>query len=513
MKKRVAVFLSLCFILMSTGCGQRDVISKEESDVVHVQESQSVENSEASSDDSIDTSTSDEPEQSTESDQSTEPEQEEVINSEPTLAWDEEGEEILRRLSIADLSKAEKKDITEEWNTVVQIAELPEYDITMYGYNDEEYHDRGVAIQIGEDVNYFDWYYTSSRRIMPELFWDDAKKQLQVALNIYTGTGASAQELHILQQYETGTLADIELNIMEYETLLGERLDFSYDEETQLLTLFDKENNAQLTRVDVSWLEGMRVEHVGAGEISYFRLGEQIWLVFTPGYLVEGWATPQFDNMPELEVELNLTNVEEGTFELGEMRKVGIGETCFDVVMAETGIDFGEYDGYSVQLIMTEGQFYTEEETAPAVGVYDENYDGNYILQVRNVDGKIIDKISLNQDWGYADYFPASTINFPGEFELYIRDYNEDGFPDFTVGTAGSYGMNIFKLYSVIDDEIVNIGHLTDCSKEFSIELKQEEGSTDLYTTFWDNFNGESEIISWEWNGKEYFQYTERDMF
>lgn len=77
MKKSVAVFLSLCFILMSTGCGQRDVMSKEESDVAEVQESQSVDNPEESSDDSIDTSAADEPEQSTESDQPIEPEQKE----------------------------------------------------------------------------------------------------------------------------------------------------------------------------------------------------------------------------------------------------------------------------------------------------------------------------------------------------------------------------------------------------------------------------------------------------
>lgn len=103
-------------------------------------------------------------------------------------------------------------------------------------------------------------------------------------------------------------------------------------------------------------------------------------------------------------------------------------------------------------------------------------------MQVIDIDGKIIDKISLN---------------FPG-------NYNADGFPDFTIGTYGSSSMNIFELYSIDKDgRVICIGNFTDVSKKFSIYLEQEEGSTDFTATIWNNVMGEAEVVCWKWNAKE----------
>ena len=96
---------------------------------------------------------------------------------------------------------------------IVCIGEIPEEKIKLYGYNDAECSYEGVAIEIGDDVNYFDWIYTSPRCVLPECYWNGENKQLQVALNVYTGTGADAWELHVLQQYLTGTLQDFVLSL------------------------------------------------------------------------------------------------------------------------------------------------------------------------------------------------------------------------------------------------------------------------------------------------------------
>lgn len=82
------------------------------------------------------------------------------------------------------------------------------------------------------------------------------------------------------------------------------------------------------------------------------------------------------------------------------------------MVMAETTIDFGECKDYTITLIMTEGEYYTAEEKAPSCGVYEENFDGEYVLQVRDNNDKMVDELSLNQAWGYE------TINFPGDMSL-----------------------------------------------------------------------------------------------
>lgn len=89
-----------------------------------------------------------------------------------------------------------------EWSDIVCIGEIPEKKIKLYGYNDRECSGMGVAIEIGDDVDYFDWIYTSPRALFPECYWDESSRLLQVALNIYTGVGADAQEFMAIE-YDT----------------------------------------------------------------------------------------------------------------------------------------------------------------------------------------------------------------------------------------------------------------------------------------------------------------------
>lgn len=375
------------------------------------------------------------------------------------------------------------------------LAEIPEQGITMYGYNDEEYLGQGVVIKMDEDVSYFDWTYLSPRCIFPEMYWNEELKQLQVALNIYSGTGVSAQQFHILQRYETGTFEDCVVDIQDYSALLGERLKFDYDGEKQFLIILDKRNDSQLAEIDVSWMEGRKVEGIFAGEISNFRMGEQIWLEFVPGYQVEGWDALQYENMPTMEVEFNIKSLENREFELGEMEIIESNEELSGMEMASSCVAFGECKDYWIRLIMTEGCYYTEIDSVPGGGTYNENYEGEYILEIRDENNRILDEYYVNQDWGYE------RINFPGKFDLCVSDYNADGLPDFTIGNYGSSSMNIFALYSVDKDgKISKIGHVTDVSKDYSIYLIQEQESTDIYTTIWNNATGEEETVVWKWS-------------
>lgn len=197
-------------------------------------------------------------------------------------------------------------------------------------------------------------------------------------------------------------------------------------------------------------------------------------------YLLEG-KTIIPESLPESEPEL-------------------IGKELSNVIMAKASVDFGKHKGYSINLLMKDGRYYTEAETVPGVGTYAENYDGNYVLQVIDLSGQLLDELSLkedNPDWGH------STINFPGKFELCISDYNGDELPDFTIGTAGSSGMNVFELYTVNEEgRIENISTgFANTSKEFSIFL--EETSNGFQTRTWNNAIGEEEIEYFEWNPGE----------
>lgn len=226
------------------------------------------------------------------------------------LDWDEVRS---RRLSVND---------DPDWSDIICIGEIPEKNIRLYGYNDEECSGEGVAIEIGDDVNYFDWIYISPRGLLPECYWNEGERQLQVALNIYTGTGADAQELHVLQQYATGTLMDSVFELRDYEELFGQRIGFSYDGETGNLILSDNRSGKELS---LTQLQDADVTGLEIGMISHFVLGDKITLQAQVGYFEEGVAMPEYDDaMPTLEAEVVIGWGDGGemTLDFGEIREV-----------------------------------------------------------------------------------------------------------------------------------------------------------------------------------------------
>lgn len=186
-------------------------------------------------------------------------------------------------------------------NNVICIGEIPDYDIRVYGYNDEEISGRGVAIDIAGDVNYFDWFYTSPRNILPDLYWDEDERVLWMAFHTFTGTGVSAEELVILQHYDTGTLVPYYFGYDDYTELLSERIGYDMDYASRELTLIDRETDREAASVTVS--EG-EITGIECGSISWFELGDSVKFFVGPGFYREGSAIPEYEDMPFLEFEL-----------------------------------------------------------------------------------------------------------------------------------------------------------------------------------------------------------------
>ena len=131
---------------------------------------------------------------------------------------------ILERFSSVDWEEVKKnaKQFGDEgWEEgIVVLAELPNAGITLYGYNDEDYKLRGVAVDYKDNVSYFDWVYTSEKTyIQPEMYWNADENQLQITLNLYEGEGVNAEELHVLVVHDTMTMEDFVLRSKDY---LGE---------------------------------------------------------------------------------------------------------------------------------------------------------------------------------------------------------------------------------------------------------------------------------------------------
>lgn len=140
-----------------------------------------------------------------------------------------ESQIIIERFSRMDWEEVKKnaKEFGEDgWEEgIVILAQLPNDRITLYGYNDEEYQLRGVAIDYNGNVNYFDWEYTSNKTyIQPEMYWNADADQLQITLNLHDGEGVNAEELHVLKVYDTMTMEDFVLRSKDYLAEIEERM-------------------------------------------------------------------------------------------------------------------------------------------------------------------------------------------------------------------------------------------------------------------------------------------------
>lgn len=136
---------------------------------------------------------------------------------------------IIERFSSMDWEevKANAKEFGEDgWEEgIVLLAELPNDKIALYGYNDEEYKLRGVAIDYDGNVNYFDWEYTSDKTYhQPEMYWNAEENQLQITLNLSDGEGVNAEELHVLVVHDTKTMEDFVLRSSDYLMDIEERM-------------------------------------------------------------------------------------------------------------------------------------------------------------------------------------------------------------------------------------------------------------------------------------------------
>ena len=133
--------------------------------------------------------------------------------------------ERFQAMDWAEVNASAKAFGEEGWeNGIVRLAELPGAGIKMFGYNDEEYHYRGVAIDHDGNVNYFDWVYANEQHIQPEMYWKDSANQLQITFNLSEEGGINAEELHVLVEHDTATMEDFVYRSSDYLMEIEERL-------------------------------------------------------------------------------------------------------------------------------------------------------------------------------------------------------------------------------------------------------------------------------------------------
>lgn len=150
------------------------------------------------------------------------------VEEEPKEPEKTESQIILERFQKMDWEEVKKnaKAFGEEgWEKgIVVLAENSYAGITLYGYNDAEYQYRGVAVDHNGNVNYFDWTYTSSQHIQPQIYWDGSESQLQVTLNVSEASEINVEELHVLVEHDTKTMEDFVYRSSDYLMEIEEQM-------------------------------------------------------------------------------------------------------------------------------------------------------------------------------------------------------------------------------------------------------------------------------------------------
>jgi beta-lactamase regulating signal transducer with metallopeptidase domain len=153
----------------------------------------------------------------------------------------------------------------------------------------------------------------------------------------------------------------------------------------------------------------------------------------------------------------------------------------------------------SVRLVMTHGKYFDEKYAGAGGGIYPENYQGSYEIQIFNSNGKLISKTNFDNE--------GEPAKFAGKFSLRFCDYNNDKNPDFSIGQWGSSSMNVYQLYTIMrNGKVKKIDNeaFTHASHDFSVKFNKHAG---FYTTFYNNATGKMVTKHYVWDkNKNSFQ-------
>ncbi|MBU9744719.1 M56 family metallopeptidase [Lachnospiraceae bacterium ASD3451] len=213
----------------------------------------------------------------------------------------EDQEQLMARLNAVTAGQLEliqNRYDGSETGEIVILAELPEDQITLYGYNDAEYSGRGVLLRNGEGISRFDITYgTSPRALLPEIYWDSGKEQLQMKILGASGTGLNIWNLYLFERTRDGLLKETMFQPDDYMSQLEQKISYDYDPVGQSLTLYAQ--GREIRTIDTSWAEEP-VMDIYWGTIVDFELGETIHMLFTPALQIGNWPAPQYAEEADL---------------------------------------------------------------------------------------------------------------------------------------------------------------------------------------------------------------------
>lgn len=163
------------------------------------------------------------------------------------------------------------------------------------------------------------------------------------------------------------------------------------------------------------------------------------------------------------------------------------------VILSDTPVNSRGLTGF-IQLVMTEGEYFTEEYAGAGGGVFPENYRGIYELRVLDENREEISRYLLQDEFG------GIVFHFGDSFALLTEDYNADGCVDFTLGTWGSSSMGLYYLYTLLENgEIMQAYPEAVADLGFAFSKRFETAEPGFVTCIYNNATGEYGRVLYRW--------------
>lgn len=204
-------------------------------------------------------------------------------------------EEHPDRLEADSVSADRMPEAMAKAGAVVKISETPDHSAVMYGLVTDRWTE-GVLLLTGNDCQYFDWSYTGSHMVLPDMmkadYDGDGQEELAVSLHVYTGTGISREQLFMLERQPDGSW-DAEENTQYLEQIEAE-VTCTYQEEDKLLAVNDGSRDRLIGEMDVSELTAdtdVYTETRFGDIVSFVFEKDEIYVQLEPGIRMnEEWV-------------------------------------------------------------------------------------------------------------------------------------------------------------------------------------------------------------------------------
>ncbi|MFX3635489.1 MAG: hypothetical protein ACE3L7_04325 [Candidatus Pristimantibacillus sp.] len=175
-----------------------------------------------------------------------------------------------------------------------------------------------------------------------------------------------------------------------------------------------------------------------------------------------------------------------------------ITRTDPNTIIAEADIDFdqnGELEKLYVRIFT--GELKEETEPGPYIGIY---YEGVFRLELTAKDGTILHTLDLNPTFGNESLI----FHENRDFDILFEDYNDDGYPDFSIGQYLSSNGFTYNLYSLMPEGITLLHrNLFTSDGRYSI-LYEKTGNTSFTNQYYDSAKGSEMETLFTWQGDRF---------